>query len=119
MKLMITLLLMASATLAYGQNDRCGTMELLKEKMAQDPGLEQRLDSMEQATQAMISELGPVEEEGKFNPPLIPGYTPTGDRKTDVRNFCAAKQALYDRDPELYRQLTRNPTSANQKKSTK
>ena len=104
---------------SFAQNRECATMEVLQQQIQQNPNLEQTLDSMETAIRAEIEARGKTESYADQNLPLIPGFTPTGDSREDARNFAAAKKELFAKDPELYRQLTRNPTPNNQKKTKK
>lgn len=94
-------------------------MEVQEQKVKDDPALRFRIDSMHHAMDALIKERGYSEDYSQLNLPLIPGFTPTGDPQTDVRNFAAAKKELYAKDPDLYRALTRKATPQNRKKTAK
>lgn len=100
---------------SYGQRT-CGTMDLLHKKQLEDPGLALRMDSVRAAKQAYIKSTGRDEDFSQLALPQLPGFVPTGHAETDLKNFAEAKQALYARDPELYRELTRNGVPSNGKR---
>jgi hypothetical protein len=101
---------------AIGQTRDCGTMEALQIQQQQDSTLKERMDSLEIAKQNYLKESGKYEDHSKLNLPIIPGFTPTGDHETDLKNFAIAKQELYANDPELYKKLTRSESNSKNKR---
>ena len=114
-----TLLFLLLIAGAYGQSRKCATMEVLEKQTQNNPEMAQRFESMQQRTEEKIEQTGRTENHSQLNLPALPGFTPTGDPHTDLVQFGIAKEKLYREDPDRYRELTRNPTSHNQRKTKK
>jgi hypothetical protein len=115
----IQLLVMSSmmyCSFSMAQTRNCGTMEALKMQQQQDSTLIERMDSLEVAKQQFLKESGRYENYSNLKLPDIPGFTPTGNPETDLRNFAIAKEELFAKNPELYKQLTRNESNAKNKR---
>lgn len=114
----IQLLVMSSmmyCSFSMAQTRNCGTMEALKVQQNQDSALIVRMDSLEVVKQQFLKESGRFEDYSNLKLPEIPGFKPTGNPETDLRNFAIAKEELFAKNPELYKQLTRKESIAKTK----
>ncbi|MDA1061223.1 MAG: hypothetical protein O3B47_05550 [bacterium] len=113
---LIVILSMCSCSIAIAQNRDCGTMEALKHQQQQDTSLTKKMDSLEVIKQQFLKESGRYENYSNLDLPVIPGFTPTGDPETDLKNFAIAKKELYAKNPELYKELTRKESKTQNKR---
>ena len=107
-KILLLLTLSAITSVAFSQT-KCGTMQLLEEMKEKDPTLEKKMEENEKRNQEWIKKNMPTRDKSDYSFPLIPGFVPTGDFDTDYVNFQIAKQILYDKDPQAYRDATSFP----------
>ena len=89
------------------QTRDCATMEVLANQIENDSTTKLRLEQVQSQNDQFIKTSGRYISEESFDLPALPGFEPTGDIEVDRLNWAQAKQELYAKDPELYKQLTR------------
>jgi len=89
------------------QTRDCATMEVLANQIENDSATAIRLEQVKNQNDSLIKSSGRYIAEEGFKLPALPGYQPTGDIEIDRLNWAKAKQDLYAKDPELYKELTR------------
>jgi len=105
-KTLLIFSLLFVSSICFSQ-EKCGTMQVLEQMKLEDPTLEKRIEENNKQSNDWIKENMPIRENKESPLPLIPGYIPTGDYKTDLANFQIAKQLLSEDNPEEYIQATR------------
>lgn len=91
-KLYLLILLVVPALTGFAQDRTCATMTSLEERMEKDPSLRKVHEDYERATQEWIKAHTVPQATSVI--PLIPGYTPTGNREVDQQRYASAKAAL-------------------------
>ena len=81
-------------------------MEYMQEIIAKNPEIKQLTEEDLQMRLELLKEKFNIRDNKDYVFPKIPGFTATGDYKTDFVNFQLAKHELYKKDPETYRKLT-------------
>ena len=119
MKLLLHTLgaLMLTINVSVAQNKTCGTDEAVKQQLLEHPELQAVRDSIDLNRYSNLdietkNALKPIES---YELPALPGFEPSGDFQLDLINWQTAKKDLFESNPELYKELTRNPNGNTQK----
>jgi hypothetical protein len=114
-KLLLLLILSAITSMSFAQNVKeCGTQDQLDEAIKKDPSILEKIKKNREQNQKWIELNRFNSKKQKASYPLIPGFIPTGDPKTDKINFQNAKAKLVSEDPQAYRELTTKKTNSEE-----
>ena len=105
---------------SVAQSKSCGTDEAVKKQLLDHPELQAIRDSINLNRYSNLDAelLDAVNPIGAYELPALPGFTPSGDFQVDLINWQKAKKELFESNPELYKELTRDP-NANKLKPRK
>ena len=100
-KVFTMLPLIAFVSLAAAQENRCGTTAYYQMRMAQDPGLKDRMEQEEEFIQQWIKDHPqPYATEIEHSRlPKIPGFQSSGNLVADLESYKSAKEAYISSHP--------------------